>query len=208
MYLCCWCQATNTSHSCTVVYVTEPEELLLVEAFLNTRDHEDGADVLDNPAGLEAWLRSRNLLVGARVPGTEWAAARELREAIRETLTSGALRPVSARLAAACRRYLLRMGDPVAGEPALVPEGKGVQAAVGWVVADLARSQILGTWKRLKICPSQGCGWVFIDNSKNGSRRWCEMSSCGNQHKVRAYRAKRRSTSARPGEGQVRVPAG
>lgn len=181
-----------------MVYVTEPEELLLVEAFLNTRDHEDGADDLDNPAGLGAWLQSRHLLAGAQVPATELAAARELREAIRETLTSGPLRTMSARLAAASRRYLLRVGDPVAGEPALVPEGTDVHAAVGWVVADFARSQVLGTWKRLKVCPSRGCGWAFIDNSRNGSRRWCEMSSCGNQHKVRTYRAKR-STSARPG---------
>ncbi len=188
-----------------MVYVTEPEELLLVEAFLNTRDHEDGADVLDNPAGLEAWLRSRNLLVDPRVPRTELAAARELREAIRETLTSGAF-PISARLATACRRYLLRLGDPAAGEPALVPDGEGVQAAIGSVVTDLARSQVLGTWKRLKVCPAQGCGWAFIDNSRNGSRRWCEMTSCGNQHKVRAYRAKRRSASARSTGSQPAHP--
>lgn len=191
-----------------MVYVTEPEELLLVEAFLNTRDHENGADVFDHPAGLEAWLQSRHLLAGAQVPATELAAARELREAIRETLTSGPLRAMSAGLAAASRRYLLRVGDPLACEPALVPDGTGAQAAVGWVVADLARSQVLGTWKRLKVCPSPGCGWAFIDSSRNSSRRWCEMSSCGNQHKVRAYRAKRRTASARPAESQAEVTAG
>lgn len=55
--------------------------------------------------------------------------------------------------------------------------------------------------------PVPGLRLGFIDNSRNDSRRWCEMSSCGNQHKVRAYRAKR-STSARPAESQAKVTAG
>ncbi len=38
----------------------------------------------------------------------------------------------------------------------------------------------------LKVCG--GCGWLFLDSSKNHSRRWCRMSDCGNVAKVRSHR--------------------
>jgi predicted RNA-binding Zn ribbon-like protein len=44
---------------------------------------------------------------------------------------------------------------------------------------------------RLKECPpDQGCGWVFHDVSKNRSRRWCDMSDCGNAAKARRHYAR------------------
>ncbi len=50
-----------------------------------------------------------------------------------------------------------------------------------------------GTWKRLKACPD--CRWVFYDNTRNGSKRWCLMyaggpdgRACGTIAKVRRYR--------------------
>ena len=42
--------------------------------------------------------------------------------------------------------------------------------------------------QRLKRCPGSGdCGWVFIDTSKNSSRRWCSMAGCGNRAKARRH---------------------
>jgi predicted RNA-binding Zn ribbon-like protein len=38
----------------------------------------------------------------------------------------------------------------------------------------------------LKVC--HGCGWLFLDSSKNRSRKWCRMSDCGNLAKVRSHR--------------------
>jgi predicted RNA-binding Zn ribbon-like protein len=38
---------------------------------------------------------------------------------------------------------------------------------------------------RVKACPS--CGWFFLDTSRNGSRRWCSMSMCGDAAKARSY---------------------
>jgi predicted RNA-binding Zn ribbon-like protein len=40
---------------------------------------------------------------------------------------------------------------------------------------------------RIKLCSNEQCGWLFIDESKNGSRRWCDMSSCGNRAKARRH---------------------
>jgi predicted RNA-binding Zn ribbon-like protein len=47
---------------------------------------------------------------------------------------------------------------------------------------------------RLKICG--GCGWLFLDSSKNHSRRWCRMSDCGNLAKVRSHRERGRAREA------------
>jgi predicted RNA-binding Zn ribbon-like protein len=42
--------------------------------------------------------------------------------------------------------------------------------------------------KRLKQCGS--CGWLFLDKSKSGRRRWCDMKTCGNRAKVARFRQK------------------
>lgn len=49
---------------------------------------------------------------------------------------------------------------------------------------------------RLKQCPGQHCGWIFVDRTKNRRRRWCEMEVCGARAKVRRYRARQRQASA------------
>ena len=41
---------------------------------------------------------------------------------------------------------------------------------------------------RLRVCAGTDCGWVFIDTSKNGKRRWCDMEVCGNAAKARRFR--------------------
>ena len=46
---------------------------------------------------------------------------------------------------------------------------------------------------RVKQCAGHGCGWLFLDTSKNGSRRWCEMEVCGSRAKARAYYARRKA---------------
>ena len=45
-----------------------------------------------------------------------------------------------------------------------------------------------GSWDRLRGCANPTCRSVFWDRSKNRSGRWCSLSVCGNQAKVRAYR--------------------
>jgi predicted RNA-binding Zn ribbon-like protein len=45
-----------------------------------------------------------------------------------------------------------------------------------------------GPRDRLKFCPGRACGWLFLDATKNGGRRWCSMADCGNLDKVRSYR--------------------
>jgi predicted RNA-binding Zn ribbon-like protein len=60
--------------------------------------------------------------------------------------------------------------------------------AVALAAVDLLRSDRLA---RLKQCAN--CRWVFLDASKNASRRWCSMAHCGTGAKVAATRARRRA---------------
>jgi predicted RNA-binding Zn ribbon-like protein len=41
---------------------------------------------------------------------------------------------------------------------------------------------------QLRLCGGQACGWLFLDRSRNRSRRWCTMEDCGNLSKVRRFR--------------------
>ena len=50
--------------------------------------------------------------------------------------------------------------------------------------------------ERLRRCGGDTCYWLFIDETKNCSRRWCEMAICGNRHKVRRHRARQASGAA------------
>jgi predicted RNA-binding Zn ribbon-like protein len=49
----------------------------------------------------------------------------------------------------------------------------------------------------LKDCANDHCGWLFVDRSRRGNRRWCEMRECGNRAKARRYY--RRAKAARSG---------
>lgn len=65
-------------------------------------------------------------------------------------------------------------------------------AALGPVVWEAEEFLERGETDRLKECPGEGCGWIFLDTSKNGSRTWCSMKTCGNTAKVRRYRERHR----------------
>jgi predicted RNA-binding Zn ribbon-like protein len=53
---------------------------------------------------------------------------------------------------------------------------------------ELLLSKELG---QVKECPS--CGWLFLDTSKNQSRRWCSMNTCGARDKMRRYHKRQRA---------------
>jgi predicted RNA-binding Zn ribbon-like protein len=46
---------------------------------------------------------------------------------------------------------------------------------------------------RLHACSSETCRWLFLDSSKNHTRRWCDMKTCGNRAKARRYSAAHKS---------------
>ncbi|HEY7022924.1 MAG TPA: ABATE domain-containing protein [Ktedonobacterales bacterium] len=62
-----------------------------------------------------------------------------------------------------------------------------------WPVALSAIELLTSTkeWGKIKECP--GCGWLFLDSSKTGNRRWCSMDECGSRDKMRRQYARKRA---------------
>ncbi len=48
-----------------------------------------------------------------------------------------------------------------------------------------------GRVDRLHVCGGEDCEWMFLDLSKNASRRWCSMATCGNSAKVKNFRKRK-----------------
>lgn len=59
---------------------------------------------------------------------------------------------------------------------------------VAWSAASLLTSNDAPLVRR---CASERCGWLFLDRSRNRSRRWCDMKSCGNSAKARRHYARK-----------------
>jgi predicted RNA-binding Zn ribbon-like protein len=57
-------------------------------------------------------------------------------------------------------------------------------APVLWSAADLMLK--IGR-RRVRRCANDQCLWLFVDESKSGTRRWCDMASCGNRAKARRH---------------------
>jgi predicted RNA-binding Zn ribbon-like protein len=55
------------------------------------------------------------------------------------------------------------------------------------VVRDAADLLTLGDLARVGQCSDDRCGWLFLDTSRNHSRRWCSMEDCGNRAKARRH---------------------
>lgn len=64
---------------------------------------------------------------------------------------------------------------------------------IAFAAAELLTSDRLG---RVKECFGRNCGWLFLDTSRNGRRRWCSDQECGTPARVRRHRSRRREIRA------------
>ena len=64
------------------------------------------------------------------------------------------------------------------------PSAVSLLAPVLWSAADLLVGPQLA---KLRECSNEKCLWLFLDDSKNGTRRWCSMQSCGNRAKAHRH---------------------
>jgi predicted RNA-binding Zn ribbon-like protein len=171
--------------------------------FANTvtsRRHATAYDYIATYPALRRWLEH----AGAPDPHVPVArraavlrAAHQLRDAVYRTFSAVAGgRPVPvADLAYVGDAY----GDAVSHATIAPADGGGfVLRQAGpraetplWTVALSAGDLLLaGDHDRLGECP--GCGWLFLDTSRNHTRRWCSMATCGSRDKMaRHYRRSR-----------------
>lgn len=158
-------------------------------------------DFLGTPADVGTWAARAG--VGGSADGAALVRVRELREAVHTVVldrlglpaggVDGALELVGRRAAAAAGRSRLVRAD--AGGPLVLQVGTeaayGLEDRLAVAAVELLTGPDLD---RLRRCPVEdgGCGWVFLDRSKNRSRTWCRMADCGNAVKARRLTERRR----------------
>jgi len=169
--------------------------------FANTiswRGTRNETDHIGTPAALRRWAADSGLLDQAgsasSLPDTCLATAHALRDAIRSVMEA----VLAGQEAADARSVLVRilrdaLGSAViAGSPAGFRFHGACDAILGPVAlaaVDLLRGEQLA---RLKICPRDECHWLFLDLTRNRSRRWCDMAACGNRAKAEQHRHRHR----------------
>ena len=157
--------------------------------FLNTADWTaDGAvahEKLETLADLTVWLRAVGL-PDAGAPGSV-AEIHAFREQLRTLFTSGHADPPDvSNLIAAIAPVCAAPATPLPSQPLLTQVAYSALALLG----DATERA------RIKMCPANDCGWLFLDETKNGRRKWCLMETCGNRAKAaRNYRKRQAGTT-------------
>lgn len=174
-----------------------PGDLELLRSFVNTTDPDEGTDEIDTPERLSEWLTDRSLLDEAtRADEEAHGRALEFREAIRALgMANG-----GADLDPGVVATLNRLADSVSLSVRLKPDGDtelragghGVDHSLGRLFSIMYTANVDGTFPRLKGCANDTCRWLFYDRSKNRSKKWCDMQTCGNVINARAYRHRHR----------------
>jgi predicted RNA-binding Zn ribbon-like protein len=175
----------------------------LVQEFVNSRELRPAVEELSTPADLSAWLGAHGLVEpGARVTTADLAEATRVREALRDMLAAKVglevdVAAAKAEIDAAASRAGLELRfDPTC--PRVEPTVGGVRGAIGRILVEVYDEMVDGIWERMKACKADDCRWAFLDTSKNKSRTWCSMESCGNRAKVNAYRQRHQHYPAHP----------
>lgn len=88
--------------------------------------------------------------------------------------------------------HLVRDGDTLHWTDA---QEAGLDAPLWRVMRVVIRALTSPLIARARACAADDCGWWFVDDTKNRSRRWCDMKICGNRAKVRRFRAREHNHS-------------
>jgi predicted RNA-binding Zn ribbon-like protein len=171
-----------------------PADLELLRAFVNTHDLDKGTDELGDTAAAARWLKRRRLRDEA-TPLTPRDLGRviEAREAFRGVLVANATGDTADQAVEALNTIARRCGMTTrlsgpASATTTPSTARGVDIALGRLLAITFDAIAAGTWSRLKACPAPTCHWAFYDRSRNRTSRWCDMGLCGNRAKRQAQR--------------------
>jgi predicted RNA-binding Zn ribbon-like protein len=72
------------------------------------------------------------------------------------------------------------------------PDAGAVEQLTTTVAMGLSQVVVQHGWQRLGVCSAEGCGNVYVDTSRNASRRYCS-NTCASRSTVAAYRARQRA---------------
>lgn len=156
-----------------------PPELRLIQELLNTAatsKQSPDQDLLADRDKAQAWL-SEILPDSPRLDDV--SALRELRASVQRLVRGEKTTLVGS--------VEIRVD---ADSATATPTGRGVGWLRAAIAAECLLARALGTWPRLKLCRNVRCPVAFYDGSRNASRIWHDVSTCGNAANVRAFRSR------------------
>jgi predicted RNA-binding Zn ribbon-like protein len=188
-----------------------------VNSFDNRFDPAGGKELLADYGALLRFVGEAGLLsppqarglaraVGTAAAGRVVRSARELREALAAVLYAVAEErpPSSADIEVLERRFneverprqLQWVTAEAGAHPSLQWRWRGDQVKAAefpvWLIAEAASQLVLSdAVGRVRTCEADSCRWLFLDTSKNHTRRWCNMKVCGNRAKARRFQERR-----------------
>lgn len=155
----------------------------------------DPQELLETTSDLRRWLMVVDPVLARHLPDLRtlrWV--RDLREALRSVL-----------VAERSRKAPLRRLNESLAELSAVPEvdlagnlrlgSSNEQEQIRLAVASLAAGACALPPDRVRRCANPKCVLLFFDSSKNGTRRWHDMATCGNRAKAAAHHERVRNTS-------------
>lgn len=74
----------------------------------------------------------------------------------------------------------------------LLGVGENWEQVMAEVAASFAEMLIRGEGVRIRVCENPDCRWIFYDDTRNRTKKYCDHKMCGNLMKVRRFRAKRK----------------
>jgi predicted RNA-binding Zn ribbon-like protein len=149
----------------------------------------------EDPATWAAWARARGF--SQPIAMESFTDAGEVQSALRRLQAANAgvtdTADAAARLNRALLRHDLRPHLTASGELELARPRPA--DPVGRILQLVVEALASGVWRRFKLCRDPECRASYFDASKNGTKTWCSMDTCGSRNKMRRFRE--RETSGR-----------
>ena len=179
-----------------MVFISDTQQSLMAAVYLvNTLPGFDDEDTLVTVADFERYLAVNPYTGAIRHDQAEVEAVRGIRSRLRELwnvdrdgavpLVNGMLRDGEA-LPRLVRHDGYDWHIHATSDDAPLATRILVEAAMAFV--DVIRAD---EYDRVRVCSADDCNSVYIDYSKNGSKRYCDTGNCGNRMNVIAYRARK-----------------
>ena len=162
-----------------------PGSLELVEAFLRTRNE------ITDLAAMRTWSAAHGL--PGEMTRDAYERALRLREALRSLMLANNGGPADPAAVDTVNAEITASGL----RPQLTPDATRLRwpapgdRVLGAVLAGVVAAMTDGTWPRMKACAAGDCRYAFYDHTRNRSGRWCDVSGCGANARMRAYRQRR-----------------
>ncbi len=131
------------------------------------------------------------------------ASAIQLREAISDVFYARARnKPVPAAALSILNQHVQEAAQHLQLVPGkghfewkFAPDSNDMFAPLWPIARDAAQLLVSEQLEFVRACASKTCEWLFLDESKNHRRRWCDMTKCGNRAKVKRFYTRRKKAA-------------